>query len=216
MTDRRIGIDFDNTLALYDLAFRKYGVQRRLLPADFSGDKNAARATIRSGAGGEAAWTALQADVYGPGMAYAEIAPGAAETLGRIRAAGSRIFVVSHKTVHAAADPDGVNLREAAWRWLEESGLLRGPIDRADVFFESTRAEKIARIARLGCHMFLDDLEEVFHDPAFPADIERHLLVLDPTRDCEGPFRVARSWREFFDHSGLFALGTEADVAGYR
>ena len=43
------------------------------------------------------------------------------------------------------------------------------PIER--VFFESTRAAKLERICALGCTHFIDDLEEVFSDPAFPARV---------------------------------------------
>jgi hypothetical protein len=63
MTDRRIGIDFDNTLVLYDLVFKNCGIARGLLPADFHGDKNAVRAAIRALPDGERQWTALQAEV---------------------------------------------------------------------------------------------------------------------------------------------------------
>ncbi len=199
MTDRRTGIDFDNTLVLYDLVFRNCGIERGLLPRDFQGDKDAVRGAIRALDGGERQWTALQAEVYGPRMAAAEMAPGAPVVLKDLRRAGWQIFIVSHKTRFAAAEP-GTDLRAAAWRWLETSGLLSddgGPIDRADVFFEDTRAAKIARIRALGCISFIDDLVEVFEEPDFPADVARHLLVLDAARSPQGPFEIVRSWAAF-------------------
>ena len=42
------------------------------------------------------------------------------------------------------------------------------------VFFEATRADKIARIAALDCSFFIDDLEGVLSDPAFPEAGPRH------------------------------------------
>jgi hypothetical protein len=199
MSDRRIGIDFDNTLVLYDLVFRNCGIDRGLLPQGFRGDKDAVRSAIRALDGGERQWTALQAEVYGLRMGAAEMAPGACTVLKDLRRAGWRISIVSHKTQFAAAEP-GTDLRSAAWRWLETSGLLTesaGPIDRADVFFEETRAAKIARIRALGCRGFIDDLAEVFEEPDFPADIARYLLVLDAARVPTGPFEIVRSWAAF-------------------
>jgi hypothetical protein len=62
------------------------------------------------------------------------------------------------------------------------------------VFFESTRAEKLSRIAELGCDWFIDDLAEVFSDPAFPPGVRRILFgQTNPSlRDC---FACA-TWRE--------------------
>jgi hypothetical protein len=199
MTDRRIGIDFDNTLVLYDLVFRNCAVERGLLPPDFRGDKDAVRGAIRALDGGEQAWTALQAEVYGRRMDAAEMAPGALAVLEGLRHAGWQIFIVSHKTQFAAADPS-TDLRVAAWRWIETSGLLTevgGAIHRADVFFEDSRAAKIARIRALGCLGFIDDLVEVFEEPDFPTDIARCLLVLDAARVPDGRFEIVRSWDAF-------------------
>jgi hypothetical protein len=199
MTDRRIGIDFDNTLVLYDIVFRNCAVERGLLPRDFRGDKDAVRGAIRALDGGEREWTALQAEVYGPCMDAAELAPGALTALEGLRRAGWQISIVSHKTQFAAADPS-IDLRLAAWRWLETSGLLTelgGPIHRADVFFEDTRAAKIVRIRALGCLGFIDDLVEVFEEPDFPTDIARYLLVLDAARVPNGRFEIVRSWAAF-------------------
>lgn len=199
MNDRRIGIDFDNTLVLYDLVFRNSGIKRGLLPPDFHGDKDAARSAIRALPEGERHWTALQAEVYGPQMAAAELAPDAQRVLSALHDAGWRLSVVSHKSRFAAADPS-TDLRTAAWRWLEASGLLAssgGPLQEQDIFFEETRAAKIARIRALACQAFIDDLAEVFLEPDFPTDIARYLLVLDPQRMPQGPFEIVRGWVEF-------------------
>ena len=39
----RIGVDFDNTLVCYDRAFAAVGTEAGLLPADFTGGKDAAK-----------------------------------------------------------------------------------------------------------------------------------------------------------------------------
>lgn len=199
---RIVGLDFDNTIVLYDTVFRSEGAAIGLLPPGFSGGKDAVRAHIRALPDGEAAWTRLQARVYGPGLARAEPAPGLFGFLAACRTAGLPVAIVSHKTEFAAADPGGTSLRAAARAWIEAQGLTDpalGGIDPAQVHFESTRAEKIDRIATLGCRCFVDDLEEVFLEPAFPAGVERILVKHgDSPLPC-GPFRAVRSWEEVAD-----------------
>lgn len=198
----RIGIDFDNTLIVYDRVFAAIGRARGLLPADFRGDKRAVRSHVQALPGGEAAWTALQAAVYGPGVADAELADGALDFLKRCRSAGLAVAIVSHKTTYAVANPGGMNLRDAARAWINRHGLTdpaRGGVAPEAIFFEDTRADKIARIAALGCTHFIDDLEEVFAEPDFPADIRRYLILHGAGTLPQGPFRPCRHWSEIAD-----------------
>jgi len=194
-----IGLDFDNTIVLYDDVFRAVGTECGLLPEGFQGGKDAVRSHVRAQHDGEARWTALQAKVYGPGIRRALPAPGLFEFLAAARSHGVRLAIVSHKTMVAAADPHGVNLRDAARDWIAVHGLTdpaRGGIDPADVHFESTRAEKIARIRALGCRVFIDDLEEVFEEADFPLGVDRILVKHGAPSLPTGPFRAFRSWPE--------------------
>lgn len=197
-----IGVDFDNTLIRYDQVFCDVGRARGLLPADFCGDKRAVRAYVQAQPGGQPQWTALQAAVYGPGVADAKPADGAAAFLRVCRQAGIPVAIVSHKTEYAAADPGGVNLRDMARAWIIRHGLTdpeQGGVNSAAVFFEDTRAAKIARIKALGCTHFIDDLEEVFREPEFPADVRRYLLLLGADALPQGPFRAFRAWPDIAD-----------------
>ncbi len=54
-------------------------------------------------------------------------------------------------------------------------------------------AEKIARLTALACTHAIDDLGEVFAEPAFPA-IER--LLFAPEGAPPGPWRPFASWGE--------------------
>lgn len=202
-----VGLDFDNTIVLYDAVFREEGEAMGLLPAGFSGGKDAVRAHVRTRPDGAADWTRLQARVYGPGLVRARPAPGLFDFLAACRSAGRPVAIVSHKTEFAAADPDGTNLRDAARAWIAAYGLTdhrHGGIDPGRIHFESTRADKIARIASLGCGCFVDDLEEVFLEPDFPAGVDRILIKHGDvghgdtaTRAAEdGSFRTVRSWAE--------------------
>lgn len=176
----RIGIDFDNTLIDYDRVFITAARERGLVAADFCGSKRTVRDTIRRLPDGERAWQRLQGHVYGAGIGGAVPFAGAEAFLRRCVGTGVPVAIVSHKTRYGHADPARVDLRAAARSWLEARGFFRP--DRAailpdQVFFEDDRGQKLARIKALDCTHFIDDLEEVFADPRFPAGVRRILFA---------------------------------------
>jgi hypothetical protein len=195
----RIGLDFDNTIVIYDQVFAKLGQEEGLLPAGFVGSKDEARAFIRALPDGEAKWTKLQAAVYGPGIRAAGMAPGLKAFLRSALAHRCELTIVSHKTEFAAADPHGTNLRDAARGWIvanQLAGAVDAPIRLENIYFESTRAEKIGRIAALRCDCFIDDLEEVFEESDFPRRTERHLIKVGAVTLPAGPFKAWQSWQD--------------------
>ncbi len=174
-----LGLDLDNTLVDYRRVFRATAREWGLIPAAADADKTAIRERLRRRPGGEALWRRLQAEVYAGRLQQARLMPGAAAFLRRCRERGVRLSIVSHKTRWAAADPRRRDLRVLALAWLERRGLLdpgRYGLDRTRVHFTDTRAEKLRRIAELGCTDFVDDLPEVLADPAFPPGVRPHLL----------------------------------------
>jgi hypothetical protein len=194
----RIGIDFDNTIISYDEVFCAAAKRCGLIDPGFVGTKQAVRDAIRLLPEGELAWQRLQGEVYGKGIAEARMVAGVDGFLRRCRAAGSAVMIVSHKTEYGHYDPDRVNLRQAARDWIAGQGLLTGDhgITTASVYFEGTRAEKLARIAALSCTHFIDDLEEVLVDPAFPPDVTRILLTHGKAPQTIVPYTVCASWRD--------------------
>jgi hypothetical protein len=198
-----IGVDFDNTLVCYDRLF----VQEALASGWFAGGPASTKKDVRdavraAGEEGEVRWQRLQARVYGHRMADADLMEGAGDFLRRCRERQIQVVIVSHKTRHAGLDPDQVDLRQAALSWMEGAGFFDQDsfaLPRESVFFESTRLEKIARIARCGCSDFIDDLEEVFRENAFPDAVRRHLFAPQDGALPEGPFTAYRSWPEIAD-----------------
>jgi hypothetical protein len=192
----RIGIDFDNTLVAYDRVFRAEARRHKLLGPGFRGNKQAVRDAIRLLPDGEIAWQRLQGYVYGRGIGEAVMFPGVDRFLRRCRAAGHTVFVVSHKTEYANHDPARVNLRDAALGWMEAHGFFdprKYAIARNHVLFESTRADKLARIATLSCTHFVDDLIEVLGDPAFPPGVTR--VLFDASAAPAADMTVCANWR---------------------
>lgn len=196
----RIGLDFDNTIIGYFDVFLSAAKERGLLgPEVRCASKQAIRDAIRLLPDGEITWQRLQGFVYGRGIREATMYAGVDQFLRRCRAEGHTMFIVSHKTEYGHYDPARVNLREAALGWMTAQGFFHADgygIPSDNVYFESTRAEKLRRIALLGCTHFIDDLEEVLSDPGFPPSVARILFSAEagPTGH-DRQFPVCPTWR---------------------
>lgn len=191
----RIGVDFDNTIACYDTVFRTLAREAGLLPEGFSGGKQAVRDAVRERAGDEA-WRGLQAKAYGRRMNEAEPFHGVFAQLAAWRAGDAEVMIVSHKTRQSNFAPDGSDFRVAARTWMAHHGLFDSVgLDGEDVHFLDSRSAKVRRIADLQCDVFIDDLEEIFLEPAFPGGARK--ILFDPAgRGCDRPdIEACRSWR---------------------
>jgi hypothetical protein len=190
----RIGVDFDNTLVSYDRAFATVGKDAGLLPADFTGGKDAAKRWLCGERSSDPAWERLQGLVYGRYIDHAELYAGAAEFLRQCRQRGWQVYIVSHKTILAHQDPQ-TNLRDSARGWMKRRGFFdQGGfgLDAAQVFFEDTRDAKVRRIGELDCQIFVDDLPEVLGHADMPPACRKILFAAERS----GPFECAANWTE--------------------
>jgi hypothetical protein len=195
----RIGLDFDNTIVTYDDVFRDAAASFAEVAANVGRQKRDVRDYLRGLPDGELTWQRLQGYVYGKGISGAKMFDGVGRFLHRCRAERAEVVIVSHKTEFGHHDPDRVNLRDAARGWMAANGFFADDgyaIPAANLFFETTRAEKLRRIASLDCHCFVDDLEEVLDDPDFPPGVERILFSPTDLPDHRPPYAVCRSWDE--------------------
>ena len=201
---RVIGVDFDNTLVGYDEVLYRVARQRGLIVAQAPRSKLAIREVIRESPGGDRAWHAVQTEVYGQCMDEARLIDGVPRFLERCRAHRTKVFIISHKTEVAVSEERTVCLREvaAAWmsghRFFDPDGLAFAP---SDVYFESTRSEKVTRIAQLGCTHFVDDLEETFLDASFPEGVQKILYAPNGRTAVVLPdVQVCSNWKEISDY----------------
>lgn len=196
----RIGIDFDNTIAGYDEVFAQVARAENLIDPSLSGlTKRKVRDLVRIRDDGENDWIRLQSLVYGRHMHAASLLQGFESFIHRCRRCEAEVYVVSHKTEFGRLDPERVNLRQAAMRWMHAKGFFSGEglgLAPHHVYFEETRIRKIERIAALECTHFIDDLEEVLSEPSFPAFTRRILLADHTTEPSGGPFEAFRTWHE--------------------
>jgi hypothetical protein len=183
-----VGIDFDNTLVSYDALIHQIALERGLITAGTDAGKRTVRDRIRLLPGGEVEWQKLQGLIYGPRMAQARLMAGAAEFIRECRARAWPVYIVSHKTEFAAYDDTRTNLRDAALAWMTSQRFFEPDglgFSRDQVFFEGTRDAKIGRIRALACTHFIDDLEEVFLEPSFPAGVHKFLFSSWSALDAE-------------------------------
>lgn len=198
-----IGIDFDNTLVNYDDLIHRVAAERGLIGLETDASKKQVRDTIRELPGGEAEWQKVQALVYGPRIGEATPAPGATEFLEACARHSVKVNIVSHKTEFANYDETGTNLRSAAMSWLEQHRFFDTEpygLSGNDVYFETTRRAKLARIEHLGCTHFIDDLEETFLEESFPSGVLKLLYSTQVPAPMPPCVHLVGNWRRITDN----------------
>ncbi|MDO8788027.1 MAG: hypothetical protein Q7J42_08140 [Sulfuritalea sp.] len=196
----RIGLDFDNTIVSYDALFHKVAREQDVVPHDTPVNKVAVRDYLRR-IGREEIWTEIQGTVYGARMDEALAYPGVIEFLRWAALAGHEVAIVSHKTKHPFLGPQ-YDLHAAARAWVERHLSENGTalISAAQIFFELTKDEKLARIGSFGCDIFLDDLPEILQASGFPASTRR--ILFDPESHHAAAVltgvTVIQSWHGFW------------------
>lgn len=192
-----IGIDFDNTLAIYDDLFLRLAIERGFIEPDAQKNKKDVRDTLRSLPNGEIEWQKLQGVIYGPRMGEAQINPDVSDFIRLCRTQRAQLHIVSHKTEFANHDETQTNLRDAAMHWMNAHNFFEPSgfgFSQEDVNFVSTRREKSMSIQQLGCTHFVDDLEEVFQEPSFPPKVQKILFAKrTPDSDLPDVF-IAETW----------------------
>ena len=194
-----IGIDFDNTIVSYDNIMHKTAVEWGLIDSKFKRNKKEIRDKIRQLSEGETAWQKIQIYVYGKAMSRAVLVEGVIDFFHACKNAGIPAFIISHKTEYARLDKDNINLRDAALSWMKSNNFFKEEglgLSRDQVYFESTRQEKINRIKQLGCTHFIDDLEETFLEESFPQNVERILYTSMKTDLARSGVKVFGRWEE--------------------
>jgi hypothetical protein len=193
----RIGIDFDNTIVCYDPVFYIAAREKGLIPETVNPSKSSVRDYLRS-IDREDDWTELQGYIYGARMELSKPFPGVYDFMRRARAGNIDIFIISHKTQHPYIGPR-YDLHTAARSWLENQGVFdqrKIGLSSDCAFFEPTKELKLARIGKLGCTHFIDDLPEFLDEPGFPQGVQKLLFEPGDIRPMITPVQRVKSWAE--------------------
>ncbi|SMF30341.1 hypothetical protein [Desulfovibrio gilichinskyi] len=198
----RIGIDLDNTIIKYDKLFHDVALSKKLVGSLSLVNKRVIRDEIRLLHGDEE-WQKLQVEVYGNSVGQAELMTGVYDFLLSLKRAGHSFQIVSHKTQYPNYGNSNVDLRKKALFFLSENGFFSEnglSMSTKDVFFLSTRSEKVKKISELNHSIFIDDLEEVFSDPDFPNGVTK-ILFSPEDADCFVPdVTVFSSFEKIGEH----------------
>ena len=157
-----IGLDFDNTLVIYDELFAKVAKEQGVGNNEALNDKITIRNYLRS-INQEELFTKIQVEVYGKRITEASAAKSMVNTLITLNQRGIKLKIISHKTKTPYKGPR-YDLHESAWKWIKEN--LKDQDGRQlfsenDVYFEETKEKKVARIRDCKCTHYIDDLPEI-------------------------------------------------------
>lgn len=190
-----LGIDFDNTIVSYDTLFHRVASEKQWIPATVAVNKTAVRDYLRQ-IGKEEDWTWMQGEVYGAKMQEAEAFPGVKRFFQECKQRKIKLHIISHKTRTPFLGAQ-YDLHAAATGWLEAQGFFAEcGMEKNDVFFEVTKAEKIQRILDCQCDWFIDDLPEILAQTVLIGRVNRLLFdpaATHPSGDFERHFQ---SWAE--------------------
>ncbi len=180
-----VGIDIDNTIICYDNVLHKVACDMGFIAPSLLVDKQTIRNVVRKSHGDEA-WQKLQVEIYGVSIEKADLSEGVWDFLMSLKSRGIPFQLVSHKTQYPNYGDVKVDLRKAALKFLENNNFFSNAglgLSLSDVFFLSTRMDKVAKIKDLGHRFFIDDLEEVFAEPDFPKGVHK-LLYSPKVKSC--------------------------------
>lgn len=190
----KLGLDFDNTLIMYDQLFYKLALEKEFIDNNFPVSKLEIRELLRR-QGRDEEFTFLQAEVYGPRIFEADISQEMIKTLLALKNQEIEMLIISHKTKKPYKGPP-YELRNYALEWLQKNKFfsLDGLAwQKNQVFFESTKEDKAKRIIQLGCTHYVDDLPEILD--LLPENISRiHYSPNNVSTWKKGP--ILKSWEQ--------------------
>lgn len=162
----KLGIDLDNTIALYDHVFCKYA--RKFFGLTGCQNKTQVANHLRNSSR-EKDWTWLQGEVYGKYMDEAIVAPGFIDAVESNLIQSLDIDIVSHRTKLPSSGAD-YDMHLIAHNWLKNKVFrYLHNSSRISVNFLETLSLKISFIAEADYSIFIDDLVHVLNHENFPA-----------------------------------------------
>ena len=194
----RIGVDFDNTIVIYDNVFYDYAVKIFNMPKKIPKNKVSIRSYFWNFPHGKNNWIELQGIVYGTKMAEASLAPGVKNFIKTCIKNNVHISIISHKTRYSKKEPKK-NLHNSALKWMKKNNFFNASglgLKRENIFFENLRKNKLDRIIKENCSIFIDDLPEIFAESKFPKGITKVLYDSRKIHSAANNVIKCSNWKE--------------------
>ncbi|EKD71335.1 MAG: hypothetical protein ACD_46C00210G0004 [uncultured bacterium] len=196
----KLGIDLDHTIINYNHAFLNTAKTLCLVPDTFDGNKNFLKRYILT-QHGEKDWMRLQGHVYGKRIHEAQPMPYVIEFLQRCNQLSIPFVIISHKTQFGHFDEEKTDLRQSARDWLAkqhffDEHIIRSP--KHQLFFATTREEKLRMITKQSCTLFIDDLLDLLLDPKFPNNVKRvwYAYGEEQTNQVPNTMSILNNWQQ--------------------
>jgi hypothetical protein len=189
-----IGIDLDNTIAIYDNLIRNQ-VNLLKVPLEYKSKKEIADYLRDSDS--EEEWTKLQGLIYGPLMEYAEVANGFLYTLKKLIDDDFEIIIISHRTRYSQYD--GLyDLHYFANKWIEKNIISKiGKNKIKNIIFAETIESKVNYISIENITYFIDDLPKVLNHINFPKTAKK--ILYSNEKVSENYFFQSNNWIELIN-----------------
>ena len=175
----RIGIDFDNTIVCYDDLFYEIALDAGIIPSSIGKSKYSVKEYLITN-NFESLWTELQGKVYGDFMYKAIPYEGVLDFLGHPIFCDLDIFIISHRTQFPYLGKK-TDLHISAKNWVKENNIFQlSHLKPSQLFFETSVNDKLNRVRKQRCDIFIDDLSSFLLSKNFPIGVRR--ILFDPKR----------------------------------
>ncbi len=191
--NKKVGLDFDNTILNYDGVFYEVALQRKWVRDDNIGTKLSVRNEMRS-QGMEENWIELQGLVYGKYISQADLFPGVIDFINLASAKGFTCEIISHRTKYPYKG-ERYNLHLAAQNFIDAFLVPKIHCDLKTSFHE-TKERKLVEIKNSKCNFFVDDLPEILEHQLFPNNCYK--ILFDPNKKycAKSKLSVVSDWHE--------------------
>lgn len=167
---QHIGLDLDNTIVDYRNVYKTLA-KKFDVPTSGVINKNIIKNYIITEFG-EAQWTKLQGEIYGPLMELASLSVGFEKfIINTLNKKSTKISIISHRS----QTPDSganYNLHEFAQDWIKKN-LSQSILSKVDIYFLETIERKIDKINTSKVNYFVDDLEKILTHPNLNKEIKK-------------------------------------------
>ena len=192
-----IGIDLDHTIIDYKNIFAEKAFSLGFIKTDSIMTKNEVKTVVTKLEDGEKKWGLLQVNVYSEGIYEASIMNGFPEFVKFCNKRKISLFIISHKTKTNPNDPLKRNLKNAALKWMTNNQFFESNglgFNISHVFFNNSIDEKISRIRSQNCNYFIDDLEKVLSNSAFPINTRKIIFLSNPLQTVDIDIDYSGNW----------------------
>ena len=191
-----VGFDFDNTIISYEKLFKKIAYKKKLVPKNIKSNKNSVKEYLIK-KNKETEWTILQGEVYGKYIMDAKIYIGVKKIMKSLSKNKIKFYIISHKTKFPYLGRK-INLQVAAKKWIYKN-ILRDDnsinLSIKDIFFENSIKEKISRINKLRCNIYIDDLPKILE--LLPKGVIKILFTPNQKSQQKKPIISMKKWIDF-------------------